>query len=1082
VLPSIEPGPGTSSRRWAVALAGLGVVVAGLAETPPWPGRTAVPSSPRAELLAALAPARPLQGRLVGGFAYAPLHAGGWYLPAAKRPHWLLLARLLAARVWTEDPADAAADRALLRVIAGDLPSAAAGLEAASQRSPADARLANDLAAVQLALAASSGDPHRAVLALLAAEQAHRAQPDLTEAAFNRALALEAVGIDWEARSAWQDYLVREPHSGWADEARAHLRSLISPPAAPLREPQHDRLDAAALAGDGAQVRELIAANPQAAREYVEQVLLGRWAERLEHGRLPAAERALDTARAVGAALQAARGDAMAADAVAAIDAARREANPQRLRSLAAGHAAYQGALAAGFDLKRARALWLAAERRLAAGGSPFRAWAALQSAIGDFHRSRYRSALSALQRLERGDGDRYPCLLARVLRVKGLTFAVLADYSRALPTFADGARLYRRVGEIGNLISVLAQLATTQQYLGRQEEAWRTRCEALRLGRRLTSLPIALLIQITLDAVSQGEPQIALYFQDEGLRLAELAGDPAALAEYLRTRAAIHFRLGRADLARKDLVRALANVERIPFGSERRGVRGDLLAIAGEVESRDDPRRAAALFSQAIAIYRDTAYRHYLAQLHRARAAAWLAAGDLDAAEADYRVAIALREGQRAMVPDEQWRAAFFDQVQSVFEEMAFFQLTVRARADRAFDYAERARGRTLLDLIARSRALAAHRDGGVVVGTRPLDAAAIRGALPTGTVVVAYSLLETRTLAWSVRRESLDGMVLPAGRDRLCRLVESARGEMVGAGAASPAGTAAAALFEILVAPMIASLPPGSRLTIVADGCLALVPYAALRDPATGRYLIEDHVLAVAPSATAFVRALARDRRLGHRAGESVLIVGDPTVPGLESLPGARREAAALRLLYGASSRSLGGSQATRQAVLAALPACDVAHLANHALIDADSPLRSRLVFAAEPAAGDSGELSMGELFGRSLPRTRLIVLAACASGAGKPSNSEGPLSLARPFLADDVPAVVAALWSVDDEAAADLFLDFHRRVHGGQDAAGALRAAQVAMLHSADPRRRQPAAWAAFEMFGGVQPRDPERPGGG
>jgi tetratricopeptide (TPR) repeat protein len=52
----------------------------------------------------------------------------------------------------------------------------------------------------------------------------------MPEALFNRALALQMLGMADDARTAWQSYLTIDDRSGWADEARARLRILSNRP------------------------------------------------------------------------------------------------------------------------------------------------------------------------------------------------------------------------------------------------------------------------------------------------------------------------------------------------------------------------------------------------------------------------------------------------------------------------------------------------------------------------------------------------------------------------------------------------------------------------------------------------------------------------------------------------------------------------------------------------------------------------------------------------------------------------------------------------------------------------------------
>ena len=65
----------------------------------------------------------------------------------------------------------------------------------------------------------------------------------------------------------------------------------------------------------------------------------------------------------------------------------------------------------------------------------------------------------------------------------------------------------------------------------------------------------------------------------------------------------------------------------------------------------------------------------------------------------------------------------------------------------------------------------------------------------------------------------------------------------------------------------------------------------------------------------------------------GTTTLIVAMPETPGEASLPGVRDETSRLRALMPASM-ILEGAAATRDSVLAALPAHPVAHFACHAL----------------------------------------------------------------------------------------------------------------------------------------------------
>jgi CHAT domain-containing protein len=186
------------------------------------------------------------------------------------------------------------------------------------------------------------------------------------------------------------------------------------------------------------------------------------------------------------------------------------------------------------------------------------------------------------------------------------------------------------------------------------------------------------------------------------------------------------------------------------------------------------------------------------------------------------------------------------------------------------------------------------------------------------------------------------------------------------------------------------------------------------------------------------------------------------------LAALPAAEIEA---RLVAAElpGSRLLTGRDATRRRFLHALSAKpQVIHFAGHSVLNPELPHFSMLLFAGKAGNGDSGALYSYEIGELELDATRLVVLSACSTAAGRISASEGATSLARPFLAAGVPAVLASLWEVEDPAAAVLLSRFHRRLQAGDDPVAALRTAQLSLLDGSPPSH-----WAAFHVIGGVPP---------
>jgi CHAT domain-containing protein len=309
-------------------------------------------------------------------------------------------------------------------------------------------------------------------------------------------------------------------------------------------------------------------------------------------------------------------------------------------------------------------------------------------------------------------------------------------------------------------------------------------------------------------------------------------------------------------------------------------------------------------------------------------------------------------------------------------------------------------------------------------------------------------------------------------AGGDDASPPPPAARGAVGGAPADGALGRLAALL---LPRELRAALPGGGALVVVPHGVLALVPFAALplgTGAVGGQYAVR-----YVPS----LSALGAERRPAPGAeAATALVVGDPAMP---ALPGAGGRAAPLPALPGAAREArwvaarlgvlpLTGRAATESAVRARLPRARLVHLATHGYAFAsDARARDSFVaLAADPAS--DGLLTAGELLDAAALALAadLVVLSACQTGLGRATDAEGPVGLARAFLARGARSVLVSLWSVSDAATALLMRRFYAHWLGDRDRPGkaeALRRAQADVRRT--PGFAPPRFWAAFQLVG-------------
>ena len=142
---------------------------------------------------------------------------------------------------------------------------------------------------------------------------------------------------------------------------------------------------------------------------------------------------------------------------------------------------------------------------------------------------------------------------------------------------------------------------------------------------------------------------------------------------------------------------------------------------------------------------------------------------------------------------------------------------------------------------------------------------------------------------------------------------------------------------------------------------------------------------------------------------------------------------------------------------------------HFATHGFLDTERPGLSALVLSTVDENGKSqdGFLRANDIYNMKLP-AELVVLSACQTGLGKEVKGEGLIGLTRGFMYAGARRVVVSLWSVNDNATADLMTKFYRKMlKQGERPAAALRAAQVEMWKQ--KKWQSPYYWAAFTMQG-------------
>ncbi|WP_242569549.1 CHAT domain-containing protein [Streptomyces sp. NP-1717] len=255
-----------------------------------------------------------------------------------------------------------------------------------------------------------------------------------------------------------------------------------------------------------------------------------------------------------------------------------------------------------------------------------------------------------------------------------------------------------------------------------------------------------------------------------------------------------------------------------------------------------------------------------------------------------------------------------------------------------------------------------------------------------------------------------------------------------------------------------------PWPRIWWAPVGSLSLLPLQAAGHHRDGGPVLLDRVVS---STTPTIRALghARAGRRDDRNEPRLLVVAMPHTPDAPDLPGAQAEADHLAALVPGAT-VLVGADATRDAVLDALPASSWAHFACHGYSDPDNPSDSQLVLHDH----DRTPFRVLDLSRLRLRNAEFAFLSACDTARTTARLSDEAIHPLAAFQIAGFSQVVGTLWRVDDAVAPA----FSRQIYGEliADRSGAL-CASVAVHRTVRQLSKKypnlPSVWAAHVHAG-------------
>jgi CHAT domain-containing protein/tetratricopeptide (TPR) repeat protein len=525
----------------------------------------------------------------------------------------------------------------------------------------------------------------------------------------------------------------------------------------------------------------------------------------------------------------------------------------------------------------------------------------------------------------------------AEALNQLGTLQSGLGEPIAALDSYTAALKIFQELGDRRREAAILNNLGNLLIELGSPEEARALLQTGLERARQLKDRQFegAALLNLGRADRDLGHAAEGKEYDAQALALHRSTGDRHGEASALR---GLGLLAGDTAAARDFLRQALAIFQEIGNRGEEAVTLRGLGRIAAAL---GDAGAAAGSFARARAIQSALGQPGEEALTLREMARLERSTERLAEARGHLEEALARLESLRAEISGDHLRAAYFAASREAYEMYVDVLLRLGGKAPSsgldalAFEAAERARARGLLDFLEQSRIDLREGDPALLQEERRLrremnekaarrssvseeELAALearyqivearleassphyarlrqpevrlaeiqREALDGDTVLLEYLLAEPRSYLWLVTPGSLASFELP-GRSRI---EELARKVHQGLGDPSPADAARrredlAALSRLLLGPVLDRVR-GKRLAIVADGVLLYVPFAALPEPAPEGAggaaprmapLIFGHEVVHLPSA-AVVRELRRAREGRTRPPAALAVLADP------------------------------------------------------------------------------------------------------------------------------------------------------------------------------------------------------------
>ena len=696
---------------------------------------------------------------------------------------------------------------------------------------------------------------------------------------------------------------------------------------------------------------------------------------------------------------------------------------------------------------------------------------------------------------LDKGDFES-----AKVVLEEAEELIQLYDMPGDIGVYTNLGSLYLQINDLKraeNYITRVLRLATTLNYPLTIADAW------MNLG-------------VVYNNEERYKDALAAY--TEAMKIYEELGINPRIAALMNNIASLNQHQGYLELALESQLEALRIHQELNMPFDLALDYGNLGTIYLDMK---DVIKSEEYFRKGLELAQKLNYSHMIWYCQTGLGRILLEQGKREESLTYFKQAIDILEGLREKLTSSEMKRGFFE------SKLLAYDLTVEVlwdlgRFEEAFNYTERARARSFLDILGEAKLKVKDEDKEMVshlqdletriaslqekerqeraklveeqnvayleelqkilkklqqsyfqvkedlnyyspevaslVSINPLTSNKIRGILDKEIVLLDYYITGDRILVWIVEQEGIKTKEISIKDINLNKKIEEAREAFTASEGDYDYQKICEELYRILFAPIKALIGDKTTIGIIPHRSLFYLPFQALKGEEG--FLVDQYNLFYVPSANVYSYCLAKNRE----NQESYLGFGNPSFEGkdLAPLPLSAEEVKIVAPIFPFNDVFI-DKEATETKFKEICSNFDIIHLSTHGLADDQRPLFSIICLAQDEQ--NDGEVRAYEVFSLNL-KANLVVLGACETGLGKLSEAEGLVGLVRSFLYAGTPTVIASLWSVYDRPTMEVFIKFFRYwKQEGMTKVEALNRAQRELAEEYG----LPVAWAGFILIG-------------